>query len=182
MVQPITLHIFKSAENIKEFIRRIRYYHLKKISNPKNKHKVTKRQYHSYFKFTFVRNPWARAFSWYQNVLRDEQHRAYHGIGEDMPFTEFLERFAGKGMLRPQLYWITDYEGNIPLDYIGKFENLHQDFIEVCRRLNFKNTKLPHKLKGSHKDYRRFYDDRAVDIINQVYRKEIELFGYAFDS
>jgi len=99
-----------------------------------------------------------------------------------MPFTEFLERFAGKGMLRPQLYWITDYEGNIPLDYIGKFENLHQDFIEVCRRLNFKNTKLPHKLKGSHKDYRRFYDDRAVDIINQVYRKEIELFGYAFDS
>src|SRR5262245_33375943 len=30
--------------------------------------RVTRRQYRSYFKFTFVRNTWSRVFSWYRNV------------------------------------------------------------------------------------------------------------------
>ena len=53
---------------------------------PTDPQTVTPRQYQSYFKFTFVRNPWARAFSWYRNVMDDERHQAKHGVPADCSF------------------------------------------------------------------------------------------------
>ena len=62
---------------------------------------ITKEQYESYFKFTFIRNPWERAYSWYKNVMRDENHKRSHNIISQIPFNEFLQLYAGKGLLKP---------------------------------------------------------------------------------
>jgi hypothetical protein len=77
--------------------------------------------YRSYYKFTVVRNPWARVFSWYKNVLRSDLHRVRYHVAEDCSFEEFLENHLDCWELEPQLYWLTDYGGTIPLDYICRF-------------------------------------------------------------
>ena len=182
MIQPITLEAFLSIDNIKEVLRKIKHNYYKKVLNPKNKYIVTRKQYNSYFKFTFIRNPWARAFSWYQNVMRDEVHKRYFGIKGKLPLTEFLKLYAGKGILMPQLYWIKDFKGNISLDYIGRFEKLNDDFEAICRHLNISNIALPHKIKGGGKDYRKYYDNESIEIIRTAYQEEIKLFNYTFEE
>ncbi len=173
------LDTFKDKENIMEVLRRTRDF-FKEAENPENKVGVTAEQYKSYFKFTFVRNPWDRAFSWYKNVKRDEIHQKSLGLNEMIPFKEFLKRFAGKGMLRPQTYWLKNFNGNIELDFIGRFEHLEEDFREVAKRLNMPLLTLPHKIKGSSTDFRDYYDDESIRIVRKVYKEEIELFGYSF--
>jgi hypothetical protein len=180
--QPLlTPNIFLSKENIFEVLRRIRYKY-RSTKNPRNKLTVTADQYNSYYKFTFIRNPWARAYSWYTNVMRDDIHKRQLKITRHLSLEEFLRLYAGKGLLRPQTYWIKDFKGSIPLDYIGRFETLTEDFQKVCTVLGLSQITLPHKTKGSGEDYRRGYNQDSIDIVATVYKEEIEMFGYSFEE
>lgn len=168
-----------SFENIELSLRAFKDRN-KAAANPRNKLTLTRSQYVSYFKFTIVRNPWARAYSWYQNVMRDEIRRSKLNISSDLSFKDYLRTYAGKGMLRPQTYWIKDFSGSIPLDFVGKFENLASDFDVVCETLGVSDISLPHLLGGSSVHFQEHYDKRSIALIDEMYRQEIELFGYSF--
>jgi sulfotransferase famil protein len=176
----ITSHTFSSLENIYDLYRRMRY-HKQRVANPNNSLNVTTEQYNSYYKFTFIRNPWARAYSWFQNVIRDEIHKKKYKISENISFNEFLRLYSGKGYMKPQIYWLKSFNGSIPCDYIGRFENLIDDFKEVCETLNISHITLPHKIKGSGKDYREYYDKDSINLVEEVYKEEIEMFDYSFE-
>lgn len=173
--------VFSSKEKIMQVYNRKKYEYFIKVDNYRNKYTVTKQQYESYLKFTIVRNPWSRAFSWYKNVMSDDNHLKEYEIKNEISLKEFLLQFAGKGMLRSQLYWIKSFDDSIPLDYIGRFERLSEDMHEIFRRLNMKNVSLPHEIQGSKEDYRKYYDDESNDIILDIYKEEIDIFGYSFD-
>lgn len=177
----ITPTSLSSTENVRELVLRGRHFYRKGI-NPRNKLTVTKEQFDSYYKFTFVRNPWARAFSWYKNVIRDEIHQRDLGITAQTSFTEFLRQYAGKDLLKPQTHWLKSFDGSIPMDYVGRFENLTEDFETICKEMGIPPIELPHRIKGESSDYRTGYDGESAAIIADVYQEEIELFSYSFDS
>ena len=178
--QPVlTTHIIRSQENVITALKRLRQPYRKGI-NPRNKLSVTREQYDRYYKFAFIRNPWARVFSWYKNVMRDEVHRKRHQINGQLSLYDFLQRFAGKGMLRPQTYWLEDFSGSIPLDFVGRFETLSEDFHKICEAIGISPITLPHKMKGRGEDYRDSYNSDSIQLVSTVYREEIEMFGYSF--
>lgn len=180
--QPLfSTDLFRSRENIRELVRRVRHPY-GNIYNPNNRLTVTRAQYDDYYKFTFVRNPWARVYSWYRNVINDPVHRKNYGLNKETPFGEYLENYAGKGMIQTQTYWLKNFAGKIPLDFIGRFENLSDDFLSVCASRGLGEIKLPHKIKGSSKDYREVFDQRSRELVNRIYKEEIDLFGYTFDG
>ena len=111
--------VFCSYENIIEALRGARYT-TQPHANINKKFAVTKHQYLSYFKFTIVRNPRTRAYSWYKNVMRDEHHRNELNIDKAMSFKNFLNEHIGKGMLKPQLWWIKDFSDSMSMDFIGR--------------------------------------------------------------
>lgn len=172
---------FTTKENCREVWRRFRG-RLKTQKNHHNRYTVTRQQYTSYYKFTIVRNPWSRAFSWYKNVMNDPFHRKNIQIPYDQSFKEFLNIHAGKGYLRPQTWWLKNFDGKICFDYIGKFENLAEDFRKICEDLGCGDIQLPHKLKGTTTDYRDQYNSEMIDLISDIYSDEIELFEYTFES
>jgi hypothetical protein len=170
-----------SKENIIELLRREKHLLLNDTENQRNKYTVTRQQYNSYFKFSVVRNPWDRAVSWYKNVLNDEIHLKSHGITKEISFKEFILRFAGKGMLKPQINWLKSFNGSIPLDYIGRFENLQEVFQEIVERLKLDDSSFPHLYKGSGDDYRKYFDNETIDVITYIYKEDIDSFNYKFD-
>lgn len=178
----LNIYTLRSFGNITEFLRMLKHKKFNKSPNPRNSIVVNKAQYHEYFKFTIVRNPWARAFSWYQNVMRDEGHQRSLGITAELSFKSFLTAYAGTGMLTPQTYWIKNYKGDVGLDYVGRFEELEQVFSEIQGRLQLEDLEFPHEVKGNKADYKLHYDDESADLIKKIYSEEIRLFGYSIND
>lgn len=176
----INKYLLLSRENMYNALYGLRYKY-GPMQNPQNQVTVDKNQFKKYFKFTFIRNPWSRAYSWYKNVMRDDTHKKKRGITQHLTLNQFLTLYAGKDMLKTQIYWIRDFAGTIPMDFIGRFETLHTDFYEICRLLHIPHIELPHKVKGLDEDYRKFYDQESIDLIAQFYSEEIEMFGYSFE-
>jgi len=184
MIEPLgprqLAYALRSPGNVRELVRRLRYRYLPQ-TNPRNKLTVTPEQYASYFKFTVVRNPWARAYSWYRNVMADQVHQRTLGVEPGIPLRHFLRRFLGRGMLRPQTYWIRDFQGRIPMDFIGRFEKLQEHWREICRRIGIEPPELPHLVRTGG-DYREAYDEESRELVASFYSEEIALFGYTFES
>jgi hypothetical protein len=114
--------------------------------------------------------------------MRDEIHQQSHGVTNDITFEDFLVKFAGKGMIKSQLYWLKSFDGKIALDYIARFENLKADVDIAFKELDLDDVSLPHEIKGSGDDYRSSYNKEMHKIIETVYSEEIKMFGYKFDS
>ena len=177
----LTPYAFTSRENLVEWLRPIPR-RFRRHNNPRNAYTLTREQYDSYYKFTVVRNPWARVSSWYGNVMSWEPRKKKLGIREDLTLEEFLTRFAHLRALRPQTYWIRNFRGEIPLDRVCRFEDLADEFASVCEELGTGPLELPHRVKSRRHDYRTRYDDEAADVVARRYAEEIELFGYTFDG
>ncbi len=143
---------------------------------------ASQQDWEQYFKFTIVRNPWARLFSWYENVLRSETHQQRFGVSPDCTLPDFIENHPDQWALRSQLFWITDAKGNNPLDFVGRFEQLSTDFNRVRDQLQIDDGPLPELVAGSGRRYTDHYDDRTRKIVAERYREEIEYFGYEFDT
>ena len=175
-------YIFSSRDNCIEALRRPKHRWINQSRNYRNKFRVNRQQFTEYYKFTVVRNPWERTYSWYRNVMRDEIHQQSHGVTNDITFEDFLVKFAGKGMIKSQLYWLKSFDGKIALDYIARFENLKADVDIAFKELDLDDVSLPHEIKGSGDDYRSSYNKEMHKIIETVYSEEIKMFGYKFDS
>lgn len=177
----LTWASFAGPENARHLLQRVRHS-MTRHANPLNALSVSKEQYSSYFKFAIVRNPWARAFSWYGACIHDARVMRILGIDASITFPEFLHRQIGKGALRPQLDWLRDFQGNVPLDFIGRFESLHEDIQTVCGMLGIPYVELQHARRGKGGDYRDHYDAASREMVARIYSEEIERFGYSFEN
>ena len=153
-------------------------YHLQQKLNVGSA--ITSEQYQQYFKFTFVRNPWARAYSWYRNVMKSENKMMRLGIKNEIAFSDFIKNYPNQFELRPQTHWIYNNKGNIPLDFIGKFERLDEDFRFICDRLQLPDPTLPQILIGGNDHYTEHYDESTINLVYKMYKHEIDLFEYEY--
>lgn len=149
---------------------------VKKILKPQ----ISQGLYDTYFKFSFVRNSWSRAFSWYKNVIRDENHRRKLSVSSDCSLKDFLLGHKHNWGLRSQLFWLINAKGEIPLDFIGRFENLEKDFAFVCDKIGIEDKQLPNLLVTDRSDYSQYYDQETIDLVYKIYKQEINLFKFEF--
>ena len=140
----------------------------------------TKSEMESFYKFSIVRNPWDRVFSWYRNVIRDPIHRQYFNIAENCTFEEFAESQLDDWILDPQLDWLRDSRGRIIMDYIGLFEDLPAAFAKVRREIGIDELQLHSLLRSKPVDYREHYSKSLRKRVAEKYAEEIEMFDYAF--
>jgi hypothetical protein len=137
--------------------------------------------YDRYFKFAFVRNPWAWQVSLYHYMLsrRDHQQSDFvRGLGGFDPYIRW--RVAEEVRLQRDL--LNDAEGRLIVDYVGRMETLNDDFAAICQAIGLKHHALPHKNRSAHKDYRDYYTDETRELVAKAFAPDIEAFGYTFDG
>ena len=170
---------------------------------------VSEQEFNSFYKFSFVRNPWDRLVSLYK----------FSKINQSISFARFVKKILPKLIKSEEWFYGKQYDyiyhkNKLNVDFVGKFENLHQDFSTVCDSLNIKFNKLPHKnksiedgglLKFKHqlkflalnpveilhfhpdviksRDYREYYtSNELIDLVYQMYKEDVEVFNYKFDN
>jgi len=150
-------------------------------------------EFASYFKFTFVRNPWDRLVSIYY-YLKDggrgagDQRWAERLLGPYDSFEAFVMNFITEENiqdafhLRPQYQFLCQTKRSRPeVDFVGRFERLEQDFALVCAALSI-DRPLQSRNRGRSRPagYRSAYTPPMVDAVATAYARDIELFGYDF--
>jgi len=69
---------------------------------------------------------------WYQNVTRDQKHQRLLGVTSRTSLEQFTFKYTGKGMLRSQLSWLQNYQGDLTVNDIYRIEDLQQAFHDIC--------------------------------------------------
>ena len=145
----------------------------------------------SFFKFTFVRNPWDKMVSFYHyhrdrgfDLLPGSKQPSFKEfITTDMHKIEFTKpkgKSSRNFRMSNQLDWITDDNNKVAMDFIGRFETLQSDFNFICDSLQIPKKKLPHRVKSEHQHYTKYYDAQTIEIIRDRFQKDIDYFNYTF--
>ena len=159
---------------------------------------IERDEFERLFKFSFVRNPFERIVSEYR-YRNYFQHRSFRDfVLNKLPEPGWDDKYRH---VMPQSDLICSEDGRLLMDFVGKFENLQQDFNRVCEHFGFEDTALPHvnssdkrsrELRRGIKNFLRrndesglrtyveFYDDETRDYVAQLYRSDIEMFDYSF--
>ena len=126
-----------------------------------------------FFKFGFVRNPYHRIAS---GVLNHPMR------GQDVAnFSHFIkenQNMLHEWVVTKPMHTFLEIDGKMGVDFVGRFENIKNDWAEVCRRLG-KDPYLPHANAGrKHPPYDELYDDESRAIIAEHCKRDFEIFGY----
>lgn len=142
------------------------------------------------YSFAFVRNPFDRMVSAWKcpwvsaktrydeseyktfkhfilDFLPEDSKKNYFRWSHVMPFTDVRMKLFNKNL-------------DQSISFIGRFENLQQDFNIVCDSIGIPHQTLPRKNKSKHKHYTEYYDNETRQTVEKKYAKDIEYFGYEF--
>ena len=176
-------------------VRVLKQYHVRIIGHNRRGPKYRsladyKGEHPDCFAFAFVRNPWDRVVSAYfflrqgglNKLDRADSERYLRG----RDFTTFVrEAFRDREIFRqvhfrPQYLWISNKNGLV-VDSLEHFEDLEAGFKRYMRRFGLPAVTLPHRNRGTHRDFRTYYDESTWKIVARAYATDIRLFKYQSD-
>ena len=150
----------------------------------------------SYFKWCFVRNPWDRLHSVYyfvkklncvvsfenfirilykeKNKLQTQNitHKEKELPALDLPVTK-IHFFPMTSLI--------SIDGEIKMDFIGRYENLEQDWKTIAEILKQPVGPLVHINRRRNKPYyKNDYTKELIGMVEEIYEKDIKAFNYVF--
>jgi hypothetical protein len=146
------------------------------------------------FTFALVRNPWDRIYSAYKfaRVGKTEsmgvRNPEKYQVEEFNSFESFVVNWLKfkdveslDFIFQPQFKFVCDENGNLMIDFVGKLEKLDEDMNFVKKKLNthfnLSHSNKTYKLSNYQDAYK---TQEMIDIVRDLYSKDIELFGYDF--
>ena len=143
--------------------------------------------WNDHYVFTFCRNPYSRLVSaWFeykkkgmfQGLKNELSEKHLNRVIDHFPaFVKSIERVD-------HIHWnrFDMLLRDVDIDFVGRFENLQEDFDTVCDKIGIPRQQLPHENKSKHKHYTEYYDEATKQIVAEKYAKDIEYFNYKFDD
>ena len=184
----IFIHVTKAAgTSIEQTFRSDSFFSKRYVCAMDARNFVGQKKWEKYFKFAIVRNPWDKIVSMYR------YRKKIGRISKGLSFKKFIKLIDSakikhddgrkhKFFTCNQLDCCVDEDGEVILDYIGRFEKLQKHWKYICRKIG-KNRILPHvksSKKKKQKGYQTYYDDETKKLVAARFSKDIEYFGYEF--
>ena len=145
-----------------------------------------------YFKFAFVRNPWARMLSLYKDFTLKRVHQYSGKVRHDLPlFSEFKDFHHFCAAVKDSAWWDDIFlrsqfrslsvDGRMAMDRVGRFETLQSSFDEICSTIGVAPQLLKMNVgEYDNSDYRQHYDDGSRKAIADIFVDDVTEFGYEF--
>ena len=146
------------------------------ISAQEIKKAVSNEVWDTYYKFTFERNPWDKAVSYYYWKNRNGSYKN---------FTEFMEAGAGGRVKGFDLYSIG---GKVVVDDVFRFEKLEESMELIKNKIglpsvpDLKTIKTKSGIRNTKKGVRELITKKEEELISLYAAREIRLMDYKIPS
>ena len=136
------------------------------------------KRFNSYFKYAFVRNPYDRFVS---------NFRISHGLLPNHErvndFKLFCNRIYDIVKSKRDIMYQTSTEmlyinGELAMDYVGRYENYVNDVKTICNKLNQDITNIPKENASGSYITSQYYDQECYDIVYDLYADDFKNFNY----
>lgn len=140
---------------------------------------LTKEVWDTYYKFTFVRNPWDRFVS--AVIFKNKKLQE---VPQLVP--QFIEKFLDKMnftdnlFYKPQYDYLIDDNGKFEMDFVGKTEDMEQDYQKICKHLGIPIEQIDQRNSTKRKQYKDVLNDKTKQKIEEIYQNDIKHFSYSF--
>tara|TARA_R100000697_G_scaffold29352_1_gene38767 strand:+ start:580 stop:1179 length:600 start_codon:yes stop_codon:yes gene_type:complete len=151
-----------------------------------------------YHKFSIVRNPWDRVVSCYEFAKMEksywhskDDHTKHpdYDLCHSLTFKECVRllqekpnKFTHPGWKNQHTYIVND-EDKVVVDSVLKMENLDTELNNLFRKLGInENVNIPKTNTSNRGNYKDYYDKESIEIIKDIYQKDINFFNYEFDN
>jgi len=200
----IFIHIPKSAgTSIERFLREIDVDIQQKVPRKRGFSRFFN-DYLDYYVFSFVRNPYDRlvsAWKWGELKFSKEGDLPFYNKERGVSFEEYvllttdldyrkdnenlwseydeyhtLPQFEFFPHLNGGHYFSDKINPKFTCDFIGKFENLNEDFNKVCSNIGATELKLPHAYNSKTFKQPFEWTDELKEKVHNYYKKDFELF------
>jgi len=137
---------------------------------------MTPHKWDTYYKFCFIRNPYDKIVSAWNHVDRFKiPFKNYLNLTKRCNDVEYMHVFL------PQVRNIIDQKGKININYIGKFENLEEDFQTILKNIGIQNIIHDYKKtmnKRHHEEFYKYYDQETLDKVNILLKEDFNHLEY----
>jgi len=142
---------------------------------------INRRKFELYKKIAFVRNPLDRLLSTYRyskiQILK-KPNTSISFMKDANSFDHFLEKYLSVALVKKHyFFWSQTKYLNCKMDFIGKFENMEEEFIKMCEYLDM-DLKLEHKNKSVNCDKIIEVKQSNLNKVIDLYRQDYLNYGY----
>ncbi len=150
-----------------------------------------------WFTFSFVRNPFERLVSCYESKFHSDRLRNSRALArksfefdsymngymqKDRGFAYFIKQISRIPWRLDNTHFCVQYhrlvgeDGNPLVKFVGRMENLEEDYEPIRQKYGFSPLKVYNK--SNHGDWRDYYTTKLVNMVYKKYKLDIEYFNY----
>ena len=145
---------------------------------------MTHEQLNSYYKFTFIRNPYDKIVSAFKFIS--------NGYSSICTFQEFIYK---KQNCKNNIFvhsfinqydFLLDHNNKLDINFLGDFNNLNEELINVLKKLGVKeithgkliteNIKINHSLNTSY--YYKYFNEETLKVVNMYFKNDFDKFHF----
>ena len=143
------------------------------------------RKYKHYYKFAVARNPWDRLVScWYGRVLRKNAFNFEEEQYQEMKiFSSFVDHVASMDIENCDAHFAAQSSliDLTEIDYLARMETFDEDVAQIFADIGIGDFEITStNVNKKRRNYTEYYTEELRDKVGQIYKKDIQLFGYKY--
>lgn len=147
------------------------------------RHHLGRDAFAGFFKFTVVRNPYARMISQFTYMQKRNDLREFIGLDKRDDFSTYLQKIKRRSHVQwePQISFVNGFDGKPLVDQVIKLENIEREWPVLLQNLKISDDiRLGHDNKSKQSASAADLTAEQKKTIREYFYEDFVAFGYEF--